>query len=84
MTRVAICVERGLEMIVGLLGVLKAGGAYVPLDPAYPRSVCATCWRDSAPAVAADAKLICKELFAGMRGWPPVLDLDAVLPPWRE
>src|ERR1700730_4232431 len=35
-TRVAIFVERSLEMIVGLLGILKAGGAYVPLDPAYP------------------------------------------------
>ena len=33
---VAICVERSLEMVVGLLGILKAGGAYVPLDPAYP------------------------------------------------
>jgi len=33
--RVAICVERGFEMIVGLLAILKAGGAYVPLDPAY-------------------------------------------------
>ena len=35
-TRVALCVERGPEMIVGLLGILKAGGAYVPIDPAYP------------------------------------------------
>jgi amino acid adenylation domain-containing protein len=34
---VGICVERSLEMIVGLLGILKAGGAYVPLDPSYPR-----------------------------------------------
>ncbi|MBW4632889.1 MAG: amino acid adenylation domain-containing protein [Iphinoe sp. HA4291-MV1] len=34
---VGICVERSLEMIVGLLGILKAGGAYVPLDPAYPQ-----------------------------------------------
>ncbi|MBW4508478.1 MAG: amino acid adenylation domain-containing protein [Scytonematopsis contorta HA4267-MV1] len=33
---VGICVERSLEMIVGLLGIFKAGGAYVPLDPAYP------------------------------------------------
>lgn len=34
-TRVAICVERSLEMIVGVLAILKAGGAYVPLDPTY-------------------------------------------------
>jgi len=34
---VGICVERCLEMIIGLLGILKAGGAYVPLDPNYPR-----------------------------------------------
>ncbi|MBP9800893.1 MAG: amino acid adenylation domain-containing protein, partial [Sterolibacterium sp.] len=34
--RVAICVVRGLEMVVGLLAILKAGGAYVPLDPSYP------------------------------------------------
>ena len=33
---VGICVERSLEMVVGLLGILKAGGAYVPLDPNYP------------------------------------------------
>ena len=33
---VGICVDRSLEMVVGLLGILKAGGAYVPLDPAYP------------------------------------------------
>jgi len=33
---VGICLERSLEMVIGLLGILKAGGAYVPLDPAYP------------------------------------------------
>ena len=33
---VGICVERSLEMVVGLLGILKAGGAYLPLDPSYP------------------------------------------------
>ncbi|HEX8273414.1 MAG TPA: amino acid adenylation domain-containing protein, partial [Longimicrobiaceae bacterium] len=35
-TRVALCVRRSPEMIVGLLGTLGAGGVYVPLDPAYP------------------------------------------------
>jgi amino acid adenylation domain-containing protein len=33
---VGICVERSIDMIVGILGILKAGGAYVPLDPEYP------------------------------------------------
>jgi natural product biosynthesis luciferase-like monooxygenase protein/FkbM family methyltransferase len=36
-TLVGICVERSLEMAIGLLGILKAGGAYVPLDPTYPQ-----------------------------------------------
>jgi amino acid adenylation domain-containing protein len=34
---VGICMERSVEMVVGLLGILKAGGAYVPLDPTYPK-----------------------------------------------
>src|SRR5215204_3090192 len=33
---VGICVERSVEMVVGLLGILKAGGAYLPIDPSYP------------------------------------------------
>src|SRR5262249_33099792 len=35
-TVVGICMERSLEMVVGLLAILKASGAYMPLDPAYP------------------------------------------------
>jgi amino acid adenylation domain-containing protein len=34
---VAICLERSLELVIGLLGILKAGGAYVPLDASYPK-----------------------------------------------
>jgi amino acid adenylation domain-containing protein len=33
---VGICMERGIDMVVGLLGILKAGAAYVPMDPSYP------------------------------------------------
>ncbi|WP_446368952.1 non-ribosomal peptide synthetase [Coleofasciculus sp. G3-WIS-01] len=36
-TIVALCVERSLDMIVGLLGILKAGGAYLPIEPIVPR-----------------------------------------------
>jgi amino acid adenylation domain-containing protein/non-ribosomal peptide synthase protein (TIGR01720 family) len=35
-TLVPICIERGIHMIVGILGIIKAGGAYVPIDPSYP------------------------------------------------
>ena len=35
-TVVGICIDRSIEMVIGVLGVLKAGGAYLPLDPTYP------------------------------------------------
>ncbi|MEO6889068.1 MAG: amino acid adenylation domain-containing protein [Ktedonobacteraceae bacterium] len=35
--RVGLCMQRSLEVIVGILGILKAGGAYIPLDPLYPQ-----------------------------------------------
>ncbi|WP_438943853.1 amino acid adenylation domain-containing protein, partial [Pseudomonas sp. N8] len=46
---VAICVERGVAMITGLLGILKAGGAYVPLDPTYPAERLAAIIEDARP-----------------------------------
>lgn len=36
-TFVGICMDRSLDMVIGVLGILKAGGAYVPLDPTYPK-----------------------------------------------
>ncbi len=49
--RVAICVERSLAMVVGLLAILKAGGAYVPLDPAYPGERLAHILADANPQI---------------------------------
>ncbi len=48
---VGLCVERSLEMIVGLLGILKAGGAYVPIEPTVSRERLALVLEDANPAV---------------------------------
>ncbi|MCK9738897.1 amino acid adenylation domain-containing protein, partial [Pseudomonas syringae pv. syringae] len=56
--RVAICAQRSLEMVVGLLGIFKAGGAYVPLDHGYPSERLRYMLEDSAPvAVLVQAAL---------------------------
>ena len=50
-TCVAIIAERGMEMIVGILGTIKAGGAYVPIDPEYPEDRIRYMLEDSAASV---------------------------------
>jgi len=50
-TRVAICVDRGIEMVIAMLAVLKAGGAYVPLDPAYASERLSYTLQDCEPLV---------------------------------
>ncbi|WP_155276868.1 AMP-binding protein, partial [Pectobacterium atrosepticum] len=47
--RIAICVERSLDMVIGLLAILKAGAAYVPLDPGYPAERLAYMLDDASP-----------------------------------
>ena len=49
--RVAIYVQRGVGMVIGLMATLKAGAAYVPLDPAYPVDRLAYTLQDSAPCL---------------------------------
>jgi len=60
--RVGICMERCLEMIVGVLGVLKAGGAYVPLDPSYPGERLAFMLHDSCLSILLTQKSIATAL----------------------
>ncbi len=50
-TIVALCVDRSLEMLVGLLGILKAGGAYLPLDPILPDERIAFMVKDAGASV---------------------------------
>ncbi|MCI5131178.1 MAG: amino acid adenylation domain-containing protein, partial [Candidatus Electrothrix sp. EH2] len=61
-TLVGICVERSLEMVIGLLGILKAGGAYVPIDPSYPQARIAYMLEDSAGPVLLTQSHLKKQL----------------------
>ncbi|MCF8997458.1 amino acid adenylation domain-containing protein, partial [Pseudomonas carnis] len=75
--RVAICVERGLDMVIGLYAILKAGAAYVPLDPAYPLERIAYMLHDSAPTV-----VLGQSSTLGLLGEVPVVNLDS--PTWQH
>ncbi|WP_459746292.1 non-ribosomal peptide synthetase, partial [Pseudomonas sp. 3A(2025)] len=72
--RIAIVARRGLETLVGLLGVLKAGAGYVPIDPAHPAERIEYLLKDSAPKVVLTVSALrdrLPELAV------PVIDLDA-------
>ncbi len=62
--RVGLCVERSLELVIGILGVLKAGGAYMPLDPSYPRERLAFMLADSSVRVLLAQQHLAKEVAA--------------------
>ncbi len=59
---VGICVERSLEMVVGVLGIIKAGGAYVPLEPNYPLERLAYILEDADAGVLVTTKSLLKSL----------------------
>ncbi|MDI1278800.1 condensation domain-containing protein, partial [Methylobacter sp.] len=79
---VALCVERSVDMVVGLLGIMRAGGAYIPLDPGYPPERLACVLDDARPLLlltqerleaslpANGARVICldrdREMLAGL------------------
>ncbi|MCV3211987.1 amino acid adenylation domain-containing protein [Plectonema radiosum NIES-515] len=72
---VGICVERSLEMVVGLLGILKAGGAYVPIDPMYPKEWIALLLEDSQPPVLLTQRRLL-EILPKYQGQTICLDAD--------
>ncbi|PHM72994.1 non-ribosomal peptide synthetase [Xenorhabdus sp. KJ12.1] len=86
--RVAICVERGLEMVVGLLAILKAGGAYVPLDPAYPSERLVYMLKDSAPVALlvqlSTCQVIHSDILPKSAGSLPKVLLDIQTPFMEE
>ncbi|SDT16311.1 amino acid adenylation domain-containing protein [Pseudomonas asplenii] len=84
---VGLCVERSLDMLVGLLAILKAGGAYVPLDPVYPSERLHLLLADSAPAVVLTHAAARPSLTAACKGLaskPRLLDLETDATRWAE
>ena len=82
-TLVGVCLERSLEMVIGLLGTLKAGGAYVPLDPAYPKDRLAFMLEDAQAPVCvtqewlmADLPLPDTQVVCLDRDWPAISSLS--------
>jgi len=73
---VALCLERGLDMVVAILGVLKAGGAYVPLDPAYPEERLAFTLEDSGAPLVLTTSALLGTLPATSGGGAEALCLD--------
>jgi amino acid adenylation domain-containing protein len=73
--RVAVCLERSPEMLLGVLGVLKAGAAYVPLDPDFPIERLTATIEDAGPAL-----ILTQEALATRLQFPAarVVCLDAV------
>ncbi len=74
---VALCAERGIELMVALLAIHKAGGAYLPLDPAYPRDRLTFMIEDAeAPVLLTQSHL--EHLLGGHRAQVVLLDDDTV------
>ncbi|HZC79345.1 MAG TPA: AMP-binding protein, partial [Ktedonobacterales bacterium] len=77
-TVVGLCLERSLELIVGLLGILKAGGAYLPLDPHYPAARLAFMLEDADARVLLTQQALLDRLALGSASVrAAVLRLDA-------
>ena len=53
---VPVCIERSLEMVIGILGIIKAGGAYVPIDPEYPQDRINYMLEDTGAAIVLSTK----------------------------
>jgi amino acid adenylation domain-containing protein len=73
---VGICMERDVDMMVGLLGILKVGGAYVPLDPGYPQERLRFMMEDTQTRVVVTKVKLLSVLPAGVTGRIVCLDLE--------
>ena len=72
--RVAICLERSVELIVALIAVLKSGAAYVPLDPDAPPERLAFQLEDAAPRSVLSSTVLASRLPQGLRDRSVLID----------
>ena len=79
-TLVPICIERSMDMMVGILGILKAGGVYVPLDPRYPAERIGFMLADTEASIA----LSSKESRSKLAGSSTALDIIELDNDWPE
>jgi amino acid adenylation domain-containing protein len=77
--RVAICAERGIDLVIGVLGIVKAGAGYVPLDPSYPHERLRYMLEDSAPSALLSQNSMIEALPLLSECSVPVLRLDDVM-----
>jgi amino acid adenylation domain-containing protein len=84
---VGLCLERSLEVVVGLLGILKAGGAYLPIEPSLPPERIQFMLDDvAAPVVITQQRLIARlpatgrAILALDRDWPSIAQEPAAPP----
>ncbi|WGV25102.1 amino acid adenylation domain-containing protein [Halotia branconii] len=75
-TLIGICVERSLEMIIGVLGILKAGAAYVPIDPNYPQERIKFMLEDSGISVLLTQSFLLDKLPLNNRENSQIICLD--------
>ncbi|MDX6306043.1 MAG: hypothetical protein QOI77_3012, partial [Blastocatellia bacterium] len=77
---VGICVDRSLEMAIGILGVLKSGAAYLPLDPDYPEERLAFMLNDARPSLVITKADLASRLPQNQKrilldtGWPTIIE----------
>ncbi len=77
---VGLCMERSLDMLVGILGILKAGGAYVPLDPNYPAERLAFMLADAQVTVLLTQQRLDDGRWAMNPGLASIVSIDADWP----
>ncbi|UVT14316.1 MAG: amino acid adenylation domain-containing protein [Nitrospira sp.] len=89
-SRVAICMERSLEMVTALLGVLKTGAAYVPIDPLYPQERLGFMIEDSGAQLVLTQKQFVETfqnrtvpIIALDETWPSIAALPEIDSRWR-